>query len=68
LTFLISGFTSLLLEILKLSTFASSFTSATFITFFALTGFGVIFFDTFFVFLATTFLTFFGLSLATFLL
>jgi hypothetical protein len=58
----------LLFEILRLSTFASSFISATFITFFTLTGFGEIFFDTLFVFLATTFLTFFGLTLATFLL
>jgi hypothetical protein len=66
LTFLISGFISLLLEILKLSTFVSSFGSETFITFFALVAFWEIFFDTFFVFFVTTFLAFLILSLVTF--
>ena len=62
LTFLISGFTSLLLEILKLSTFGSE----SFVVLFDLIGFGVIFFDIFFVFLTTTFFTFLILSLVTF--
>ena len=67
LTFLISGLTSLLLEILKLSTFGTSFNSVflrVFLTFINLVG---IFFTTTLVFFVFIFLVFLTLALTTFL-